>query len=91
MKLYVNRRYSSSHAGPFKAGDIIEVHDALGEFLMRDGEGIFEPISEAGIGGKAVPPPSTPVPDLSAMSTETATGLVAPDRRARGGKVRTKK
>lgn len=29
-----------------------------------------------------------PEPDLSAMSEETATGLVVPDRKMRGGKVR---
>lgn len=72
-------RYRSS-LGEWNPGDLVQGTDAfLGE-VLRSSPGSFEIVDE------------TPEPDadaeITAMSTETATGLVKPDRRQRGGRVR---
>lgn len=83
MKLVCVSAYSSS-AGAFKKGQIIEDSDAKCEFLLRDSPSSFE-VEGAPKVKEALPEIEPETPDLSAMSTETATGVVAPDRRARGG------
>lgn len=67
----------------FEPGQDVDVSEEMAGLLLRRSPGSFKvPTPE-----KPEPEPE-PEPDLSAMSTETATGLVAPDRRARGGKKR---
>lgn len=77
MQLKVNSRYRTQ-AVSYEAGQIIDASEAEAAHLMADSPGTF---SALGIPAPVV----ADVPDLSAMSTETATGIVAPDRRARGG------
>jgi hypothetical protein len=79
MKLRCIHPYRSWY-GTFVPGDTIEGDDETLERLRRDSPGSFEVIDPA----LAPDPP----PDLDAMSTETATGLVTPDRRHRGGRKR---
>jgi hypothetical protein len=82
----------SNHEHDFKAGQEINVSDEEGALLMRCSPGSFrlpeppkpEPVSEP----EAEEPTEA---EIAAMSTETETGIVAPDRRARGGKKRTKR
>ena len=66
-----------SGAGEWLAGkeDVLSDEDAA--FLLRDSPGSFEIVS-------ATPENASPA-DYGAMSTETASGLTVPDRRARGG------
>ena len=75
IKLLVLGDYSSSF-GSFKAGQVLELDDNVAEFLLRDSPGSF--INDA----------EEKEPDADAFSAETATGLTAPDRRARGGGIR---
>ena len=72
MKLRCNSNYRTQ-AVVYTAGQVIDVNtQAQVDFLLRDSPGTFSPVSEA---------TNDPV-------TETATGVAAPDRRARGGKKR---
>ena len=71
-----------SGAGSYSKGQVIEDNEALCEFLLRDSPGSFE------VEGEMPKIKAAPEPDLSAMSTATQTGIVAPDRRARGGRRR---
>lgn len=88
--LRVLGRYRSSK-GSWEPGQEIQVLDELGEFLLRDSPGSFSLA-----GAAAMPPVAAPADDeddedfdpTGAMSTETASGLVVPDRRARGGRRR---
>ena len=79
IHLTVTSNYTSGF-GAFTKGQELELDDHVAELLLRDSPGSFE------VTGKAMS--EEPEPDVSAMSTETMTGLVAPDRRARGGRVR---
>ena len=89
MRLRCIGRYRSG-AGDYSAGQVVDVADDVAEFLLRDSPGSFArddglpAIAE----GSEVAGDSASEPDLSAMSTETATGLVTPDRRQRGGRLR---
>ena len=58
-----------SSLGSYEAGQELHLDDEAAAALLRDSAGSFESV----------------VPDLSAMSAETATGLKVPDRRFRGG------
>lgn len=78
MQLMVNARYRTQ-AISYEAGQIIDATEAEAAHLMADSPGTFSAL------GVTPSPVVADVPDLSAMSTETATGIVAPDRRARGG------
>ena len=90
--LKVVSRYSSG-LGSFEPGQVLELTDEQAALLLRDSPGSFV---AAGTAVRPAPPAatSTPEPDededdtfdpTGAMSTETATGLTAPDRRGRGG------
>lgn len=92
MRLICRAAYSSGH-GTWKAGDDVDVSEAEAEFLLRDAPGSFKqldaPPEPEEIAEEAPLEPGQPEePETAAMSTETLTGLVAPDRRARGGKKR---
>lgn len=97
MRLVCKSRYSGSvptrverpngmlygfELAAYAEGDVIDVEDEIAAFLLRDSPGSFEE-------SKPKPKPKSK-PDASAMSTETETGVVAPDRRARGGRKRSK-
>jgi hypothetical protein len=74
----------SNHEHSFEAGQEVNVSDEEAALLLRCSRESFNiPTPEK--------PEPAPVPDTSAMSTETQTGLTAPDRRARGGRKRTTK
>ena len=77
MKLKCLAPYESG-VGRFRPGQVIEESDEVCEFLLRDSPGTFE----------AIEVPIESAPDLGAISEETATGLVVPDRRMRGGRRR---
>jgi len=89
MRLICVSRYRSS-VGSYESGQDVDVTEEVAGLLLRDSPGSFalpeparenpEPEPEA----EMVPEPLTE----AAMSTETETGLVAPDRRARGGRRR---
>lgn len=73
---------------PYRAGDAVwepgkqeEVSDEAAAFLLRDSPGSFEVV------GPPTEQPADPGVEAftDAHSTETETGLIAPDRRARGG------
>lgn len=66
MKLTVTGRYRNGPTS-YEAGQVIDVTDEIGGFLMRDSPGTFE---------------------LADVVTETASGIKAVDRRARGGQRR---
>ncbi len=76
IKLRVKSNYSSGF-GSYSKGAELELDDAVAALLLRDSPSSFEAIG------------AEPEPDIEeatdAMSTETATGLVVPDRRQRGG------
>lgn len=74
MRLLVLGRYRNG-ATVYAEGQVIDVSDAEGEFLQRDSPGTF-----ATEGAQA--------PTLEHSIEETATGIIAPDRRARGGQRR---
>ena len=84
MRLRCVSRYSSHH-GSFEPGQIISVSDEVGGEILRSSRESFVEVSDE---PAAVPPVAEPVPDTSAMSEATETGIVAPDRRARGGRKR---
>lgn len=46
MRLRVVQNYNSNTAS-YQAGQVIDVPDALGEWLMRDSTGSFEPVEDA--------------------------------------------
>ena len=77
MQLNVHARYRTQ-AVSYAPGQVIDVTEAEAAHLMVDSPGTF---SVAGAPAREVPAE----PDLGAMSTDTATGLTAPDRRQRGG------
>jgi hypothetical protein len=94
MRLTVIGRYRSSF-GSYEPGQELSLSDADAEFLLRD-----SPTSFALAGSAPAPAQAGPATsefeeeeeddfDPGAMSTETASGLVVPDRRARGGRRRT--
>ena len=72
MRLYCVGRYRSGF-GEFNPGQDVDVSDEVGELLLRDSPGSFT---------RTNPEASDPNPE------PTATGLMAPDRRARGGQIR---
>ena len=75
----------------YKAGQEINVTDSRGEYLLRKSPAAFDdPARIAAEKVAKVKAEAPDEPDVSAMSTETATGIVAPDRRARGGGVRAR-
>lgn len=85
----VGRYRTQSRA--YEPGDELHVSDDEGEFLLRDAPTSFARVDEvpaSETAGEAATAAAAAEPDLTAMSTETATGIVAPDRRARGGKKR---
>jgi hypothetical protein len=85
MRLICKSAYRSGH-GTWAPGDDVDVSDAEAEFLLRDSPGSFK---RPGAPPESVAEEVVIVPaETTAMSTETQTGLVAPDRRARGGKKR---
>ena len=102
-QLKVKSRYRTQ-AIDYPEGMIVECTDAEAQALLNDSPGSFESVAEvpASNVGEAAAADDLPVvaaepvieeepepePDLSAMSEETATGLVVPDRKMRGGKVR---
>ena len=100
-QLKVKSRYRTQ-AIDYPEGMIIECTEAEAQALLDDSPGSFESVAEvpaSNVGEAAaddLPAAADPViedepeaePDLAAMSTETATGLVVPDRKMRGGKVR---
>lgn len=96
MRLKCVSRYFS-HWGSFKPGEIINVPDSDGEQILRSSPGSFEIVGT--IEAEETPAPDIPaMPEpnaleeaVSAMSEETETGLVVPDRRARGGRKRKAK
>ena len=93
MRLICTGRYKSS-LGSYVEGQDVDVNDEVAELLLRDSPGSFrresdpapEPVAEPE--PEAVEETAPEEPDFSAMSTETETGIVAPDRRARGGRRR---
>lgn len=73
----------TSNFGTFKVGQIIDVSDYMGGVLLRDSPGSFVEIRPN--------PQEERAPEaeqVGAMSEETATGIVAPDRRQRRGRSR---
>lgn len=72
----------STQSEEWAVGKEDTVSSERAEFLLRDSPGSFVLI------GQEDGSPANPDVDLGAMSTETQTGLVAPDRRARGGRRR---
>ena len=88
MRLRCVSRYSSA-LGSFKPGELLDLKDAEGAYLLRDSPGSFEEVIER---EDPLEEATEQVAEkLAAMSTETETGIVAPDRRMRGGKKRGKK
>ena len=83
MRLRAKSAYRSSW-GEWPAGKTDTVSDEVGAFLLRDSPGTFEVVSDGEGQGRQ----EEAEEKLSAMSTETETGLVVPDRRARGGRRR---
>ena len=82
---------SSFRAGPvsYEVGQAIDVSDEEGAYLLRCSPSSFR---TGGTDRTAEVRKQAPdEPDTSAMSTETQTGITAPDRRARGGAKRTTK
>ena len=84
MKLRAKSVYRSSW-GEWPKGKTDTVGDEVGEFLLRDSPGTFEVLDGQEEQGR-----EEVEERLGAMSTETQTGLVVPDRRARGGKRRSR-
>ena len=84
MRLMAKSGYRSAW-GEWPKGKTDEVSDEVGAFLLRDSPGTFEVLDgqeEQGREAEGIEE------RLNAMSTETQTGLTAPDRRARGGRKR---
>ena len=81
MRLICTGRYRSS-LGSYESGQDVDVTDEVAGLLLSDSPGSFKiPTPDK---AKPVEEPLTE----AAMSTETATGIVAPDRKARGGRKR---
>ena len=76
MRLICIARYNSS-LGSFGVGQVVDGKQELLKELLRDSPGSFR------IDGSVLV-----APDLSAISEELPTGIVAPDRRMRGGRRR---
>jgi hypothetical protein len=79
MRLICVSRYRSGY-GSYEPGQDVDVTEEVAGLLLRDSPGSFK-----------IPTPDKPVEEPlteAAMSTETQTGLTAPDRRARGGRKR---
>ncbi len=81
MRLICTGRYRSG-LGDYEEGQDVDVTDEVAGLLLSDSPGSFK-----------IPTPDKPEPveeplTEAAMSTETQTGLTAPDRRARGGRKR---
>lgn len=70
-------------------GQVLHLNDVEGQRLLRCSPDSFEWLDDPARVTKKVPEPEPE--KVGAMSTETETGIVAPDRRARGGKRRTTK
>lgn len=95
MRLRVLGHYSSSQ-GSYEPGQILDLSEEQAALLRRDSPGTFEVIyarTNETTGTDADAAPDAPsdadaAPEIAAMSTETATGLVVPDRRMRGGRKR---
>ena len=90
MKLVCVSRFRGEEDGvlyDFTPGQDINVTEELAAHLLHRSPDSFKvPQPDK---PKAEPKPEPmPEPDTSAISTETETGIVAPDRRARGGKRR---
>ena len=79
MILICVSRYRSS-LGSYEPGQEIHLTDEEGALLRRTSPGSFREIG--------LEPELPEEPDLSAVSAETETGLVVPDRRQRGGRKR---
>lgn len=100
MKLLVRSRYRSGR-GSFEPGQELELTEDEGAFLLRDSPGSFALAgSAAAVTPRSAAEPASTDEDeaeedddafnpLGAMSTETASGLTVPDRRARGGQRRS--
>lgn len=102
MTLRVLGRYSSG-VGSFEPGQVIDLSPDDEAFLLRDSPGSFTPVGSAADLAPVAEPASAPSadeasddedeadfdPNVGAMSTETASGLTVPDRRARGGRRRS--
>ena len=84
MKLRAKSDYRSSW-GEWAKGRTDTVSDEVGAFLLRDSPGTFEVLDGQEEQGR-----EEVEERLGAMSAETQTGLVVPDRRARGGKRRSR-
>ena len=83
MKLRAKSDYRSSW-GEWAKGKTDTVSEEVGAFLLRDSRKTFEVLDgQEEQGWKEEE-------GLGAMSTLTQTGLVVPDRRARGGKRRSR-
>ncbi len=72
----------------YVVGELIDVSDEEGELLLRESFAAFEKQKTRAEKVKVEAPDEVDVVADNAMSTETATGLVVPDRRARGGRKR---
>ena len=84
MRLICTGRYRSG-LGDYEEGQDVDVTDDVAGLLLRDSPGSFKiPTPDK---PESVEPVEEPLTE-AAMSTETQTGLTAPDRRARGGKKR---
>ena len=73
----------------YKPGQDVNVPDSQAAYLLRISPASFENPADIAA-AKTQPIPADVVAD-DAMNTETATGVVATDRRARGGRKRTAK
>ena len=86
MRLRARNNYRSGW-GQWVQGKMDDVTDEDGAFLLRDSPGTFEVI-DALEGQGRQEGQEAEAERLGAMSTETMTGLVVPDRRSRGGRRR---
>ena len=94
MRLVCKSPYRTQ-AVAYKVGQVIDVKDEEGAFLLRDSPGSFrkgDPDHTADVRKNAPDEPDAGDDDAeaktAAISTETETGIKAPDRRGRGGKKR---
>ena len=90
MKLRCVSRYRSD-LGSFKPGEVFDVPDDIAGHIMRSSPESFEIVQPELPKSPVAKEPVETRPDLSAMSEATETGIVAPDRRMRGGRRRAKK
>ena len=70
-----------TQAVEWPVGKVEQVSDEVAALLLRDSPGSFEVVSPPSHGSPASP-------QIAAMSSQTQTGLIVPDRRARGGRRR---